>query len=112
MYKVHNQQQSLPTSITATVPDDAPTAGATHVTSDRWLEKYGCGQYAKSIFYKGPLLYTDTVDNKTCTSFTNVFKRNIKKLLLDMQSSEDPNEWQHTNHKLYNIAGLRRSDRN
>ena len=111
MYKLHKQPQSLPPSIIATVPENAPTTGSTHNTSDNWLKKYSGGQYAKSIFYKGPLLYSDIANEKLCANFTNVFKRNIKKMLLDMQSTGDPNEWQYTNNKLYNIIGLRRSKR-
>lgn len=112
MYKLHTQPQSLPPSIAEIFPADAPTYGSTHVTSSEWLKKYSSGGYNKSIFYKGPLLYVDFANNALCSTFPNTYKRMVKTLLLSAQSGGDPNEWQYTNHKLYSLAGLRRSKRN
>ena len=106
------QPQSLPPSIVEIFPADAPTYGSTHVTSSEWLRKYSSGGYNKSIFYKGPLLYADIANNELCSTFPNTYKRMVKTLLLSAQSGGDPNEWQYTNHKLYSLAGLRRSKRN
>ena len=41
----------------------------------------------------------------------NAYKKNVKRMLLELQNKGDVNEWQADNFLLYNISGLRKSAR-
>ena len=40
------------------------------------------------------------------------YKTDLKKVILNLQGSGEPTEWQSDNFPLYNISGLRKSNRN
>ena len=116
MHKINHLHLSLPSAVKETVPINAPKVGDDHVSCQDWLKKFGNPFHNKSIFYKGPLLAIDTITAPLATSntlFSNIkpYKNNVTKMLLSLQSTGDPNEWQADNFLLYNIKGLRRSTR-
>ena len=118
MHKISTFRKLLPQSLKETIPDNTPTAIANDDTFDQnsnWLDKFGSHAYKNSLFYKGPLLYIDGKFSETrspaaCLSM-NIFKRNVKNSLLKHQSSGENDEWQANNFPLFNITGLRRSNR-
>ena len=46
----------LPRSVRKTVAENSPLPGATHESSNEWLQNLSCHLYTRSVFYKGPLL--------------------------------------------------------
>ena len=113
MHKAQCYPSLLPQSIRETIPLDSPIAGSTHETCESWLKKYSNFNYSKSLFYKGPLLLSGTqvMGRLPLTSFLSIklFKTNVKKEILSLQSSGETCEWHHSNFVIYNIDGLRRS---
>lgn len=111
-YRLH-YNHFLPSSVRKLIPASAPKINATHETNTEWYELYSTGNYAKSIFYKGPLLFTDIVDNELLRSDTYLaFRNSVKNILLGIQSAGESEEWLPDNFKLFNIRGLRHSPRN
>ena len=116
MHKINNFERLLPISIRETIANDAPSRGSDHVTCQGWLAEFGTNSYRNSLFFKGPLLYIDPACSQLLSSPTsilsvNAYKTNLKRLLLDIQNKGDRNEWQSDNFLLYNINGLRKSER-
>ena len=114
MYKIHNFATQLPTSVRDTIPNNAPTAGSTHVTCADWLAEYNYCKYRNSIYFKGPLLFRDMsyeADTLNTCFTTTSLKNKIKSISRQLQKQGDATEWQPENFKLYNINGLRQSDR-
>ena len=115
MHKVNQLPRELPNSIRETIPQNAPCANPDYVNCQEWLAEYGTTIHNKSIFYKGPLLYSDYIIKRplspsSCISI-NAYKINVKRDLLDVQAQGDVDEWQNNNFLLYNICGLRKSKR-
>ena len=116
MHKIYCFPSQLPVSIRNTIPDNAPSDSfeLSHETCSAWLERYNNQIYRNSIFFKGPLLYTDMSNSypnwNSCFS-TNSLKKNIKRILREIQAKGDNVEWQADNFKLYNIQGPRKSKR-
>ena len=114
MYKINKFTSHLPVSIRETIPNNAPTTGSTYHTCADWLTKYNYCKHRNSIYYKGPLLFTEfSSENETwntCFTITSL-KSRIKRNLHEIQSRGEPLEWQSKNFKLYEINGLRKSDR-
>ena len=116
MHKVHNFPQSLPLSVRGTIASDAPKHGNSHSECLEWLQKFGSPCYSKTVFYKGPLIYSDdkyshVISPATLISF-KVYRKRVRELLLKAQTQGDAYEWQFSNFALNNISGLRRSERN
>ena len=113
---IHQFPDTLPLSITNLIPHDAPSpTSVTDYCSD-WYTRYNSLPFNKSVFFKGPILYTDfiyTLLNSEYSPYTSKasFKKLIKKQLLDLQGAGDEQEWEGNNFKLTAIAGLRRSER-
>ena len=114
MYKINNFPDSLPTSIVETISTNAPIIGSTHEDCTDWLSEFSYTKYQNSIYYKGPLLFTEIASaNKNinlCYSDSSL-KSSIKTTLREIQKQGDAMEWQSVNFKLYNISGLRKSSR-
>ena len=118
MHKVYNFPQSLPSSVRDTISINAPKIGEidNHSDYDKWQKEFGAPCYSKTIFYKGPLLYSDdkyshVISPASLLSF-KVYRNRIKNILLIAQTEGDEIEWQFSNFALNNIAGIRRSKRN
>ena len=110
----HLDIRELPDSVAATIHNDAPRPGSdvTHETNGEWHAKYSTHYFQSSIFYKGPLLFMDLVDNQLLCLVSKVsIKTTVKRTLITIQSSGNTEEWQAENFKLYNISGLRKSQR-
>ena len=115
IHKVQNLPQTLPMSVRDTIPSDAPTHGSDHEMCGEWLKTYGSNSFSKSVFFKGPLLSMDQKFVELITPATKqsykLYRNNAKKLLLKLQNQGDTDEWQADNFVLYNVAGLRKSNR-
>ena len=115
MHKVNNFPQSLPISVRDTIPSDAPTYGADHETCEEWLKTYGNNCFSKSVFFKGPMLSIDQKFVELMTPITKhsykTYRNKAKKLLLKLQNQGDIDDWQADNFILYNVSGLRKSNR-
>ena len=113
MHKIKNYPTLLPKLVLKTIADDCPISGSTHESCQSWLKIYGNYHYSKSLFFKGPLLLSgcDINSNLPTESFRSfkVYRNNVKRELLNIQSSSDACEWQNSNFTLYNITGLRKS---
>ena len=113
MFKVEHFPCLLPLSIRKTISKHSPKPESTHITCDNWLKIYNNYHYSKSLFYKGPLLFSQSTINKNlspiCFHSIKAYKRDIKTALLQIQSSGLVDEWQSDNFILYNISGLRKS---
>ena len=116
MYKCSRQRDqichTLPNSVVATIRNDAPTCGSTHETNKDWLETYSTRSFTRSLFFKGPLLFTDMVQIEMLSQSVVSFKKSVIKTLLVLQGGGESEEWLNQNFKLYNICGLRKSTRN
>ena len=79
------------------------------------MSKYENHIYLKSIFYKGPLIAATPQLAELVTPASllnmNVFKNNVKKSMLKIQSEGDDDTWIPDNFPLFNISGLRKSTR-
>ena len=114
MYKINKFMSELPVPVREAIATDAPTAGSTYETCASWLETYNNNIYRNSIFFKGPLLFAEfstTCEKCNLCYCTPSLKNRIKSSLHSTQSEGDPSEWQPTNFTIYNIKGLRRSER-
>ena len=105
----------MPLSIRTTISNESPEYNSTEETCKNWLETYNNHIYRKSVFFKGPLLYiSDNIYSKldpATVNSLNSFKNNLKKELLNVQSSGIQNEWLSENLHLYNLSGLRKSNK-
>ena len=117
MHKIYclDHSSSIPSSVSATIPGNAPRNGNDHVSCQEWLAEYGTTYYRNSIFFKGPLLCNDPKYKELCTPTAllsvKAFKNNVNRMLLQLQRLGDEQEWQSNNFWLYSIKGLRTSDR-
>ena len=112
MFRIHRHPETLPISMVNLIHENAPIPGSDYESCSQWLTQYNTGPYARSFFSKGPLLFAELANKINCTA-NNVgsTKTRLKLILLTMQGSGDTDIWQSENLKLYNIEGLRRSER-
>lgn len=113
MYKICNNSSLLPPSVANTISTEAPTPQTSTDYNSEWYSQYNSTPYNASSFFKAPLLYTDITINSTELNehSLNTYKNTVKRYLLSVQSSGDPEEWCTNNFKLTSMAGLRRSAR-
>ncbi len=113
MHKIKQFSTQLPESVKNLMPDNIPHIESTHETSSDWLQIYGTQYFNTSVFFKGPLLYISQL-NLNATSLKslfslNIYKSDVKKALLEQQSSGDNSDW--PSFLLHSIPGLRKSTR-
>ena len=115
MHKLKNFPNSLPLSVLNTVIPVDPLHDLKYELCQDWLDKFGTLSYRKSIFFKGPLLSIDPACLQLSTTIKKLsikaYKNEVKRMLLDIQTQGNADEWQVDNFLLYNIAGLRKSAR-
>ena len=116
MHKARHFPLDLPRSVIKTIAENSPLPGATHESSNDWLQNLSYYLYIRSVFYKGPLLSIIPEISELVTPPTlfnaKIYKKYIRKALIKYQSSGDAEEWQSGNFLLSNIPGLRKSPRN
>ena len=116
MHKARHFPLDLPRSVRKTVAKNSPLPGATHESSNEWLQNLSYYLYTSPVFYKGPLLSIIPEISELVTPPTlfnaKIYKKNVQKALIKYQSSGDAEEWQSGNFLLFNIPGLRKSPRN
>ena len=117
MNKVHNFPHLLPSSVRQTISSDSPSPTTlTEYTSD-WYTTHNRTPYNTSLFFKGPLLYTSITAERNIGHDTvqhvssSAYKYDIGAYLHNVQSSGNSTEWLAENFKLYNVVGLRKSER-
>ena len=115
MHRVINFPTSYPYSIISLIPIadmPAPKSSSDHNSCHEWTTKYSGFGFGSSIFFKGPLVTLSDPYIKALTSASYVtfhsHKNYVKSILLDLQDEGD-DCW--PPFLLYNIQGLRRSDR-
>ena len=115
MHKVNQFPFLLPDSVRNTISPNTPGVDSNFDSSHEWLAEFGTHVYNKSIFFKGPLIYIDSIHHKPLTASAclsiKAYKSTTTRTLLEIQSSGQTEEWQADNFLLYNIKGLRRSSR-
>ena len=115
MYKLNKFPNSLPVSVIDTVRLVEPLHDTNYESCQEWLDVYGTHTYRKSIFFKGPLMSIghECMQLITPTNKLSIkaYKNEVKRMLLDIQTRGNVDEWQMDNFLLYNIAGLRKSAR-
>ena len=115
MHKVNQFPFLLPDSVRNTISPNTPGVDSNFDSSHEWLAEFGTHVYNKSIFFKGPLIYIDSIRHKPLTASAclsiKAYKSTTTRTLLEIQSSGQTEEWQADNFLLYNIKGLRRSSR-
>ena len=117
MNKIANFPRTLPSSVSSTIPDSAPSRlfPATHETCTAWLDKYNTQNYRTSVFFKGPLMYIDQAVDRVITpksvQSVKAFKTESKRVMLNLQKEGSDNDWSETKFLLYNLSGLRKSNR-
>ena len=116
VHKTRHFPLDLPRSVRKTIAENSPLPGATHESSNEWLQNLSSYLYTRSVFYKGPLLSVIPEISELVTSPTllnaKIYKKDVRKALVKYQSSGDAEEWQSGNFLLFNIPGLRKSPRN
>ena len=63
-HKAKNFPSLIPSSVKSTISEDSPEPGSTYETCENWLKTYGNHVYAKSVFFKGPLILANSVINE------------------------------------------------
>ena len=115
MHKVNQFPLLLPDSVRNTISPNAPGVDSTFVSSQEWLAEYGTHVYNKSIFFKGPLIYIDSVRNKPLTASACLSIKAYKSIttctLIELQSSGQTDDWRADNFLINMINGLRKSSR-
>ena len=113
--KVRTFPLTLPDSIRSTIRHDAPSHTSTLETCREWESDFNTNIYRPTVFFKGPLLTTIdeigsglSMDNKY--NFYQ-FKSKTKARLREVQNAGDEIEWEAHNFILFNISGLRKSNR-
>ena len=115
--KIHVYPNMLPVSVRQTVSPDSPSPNLTSTDyHNEWFTKYSSTPYNTSIFFKGPLLYTNIMNNNSELNISNIFKpesykRSIKTYIIKTQSSGNNIEWVSENFLLTNLPGIRKSTR-
>ena len=98
-----------------TIADNSPSPLNILHHSSEWYQKHNTPTFRMSVFFKGPLLYTDIIcTNNDVIDCSNLirYKTNVKFYLLkDIQCLGSPDEWTPNNFTLYSIIGLRSSGR-
>ena len=115
MHKINNFPRSFPNSILELIPSNAPIPGSNYENSATWLEKYEffCPQYRRSIFNKVPLLWMNPINQDIIEHASllliKAYKKSVHSLIQTLQSNGNSEDW--PNFLLFNIDGLRKSDR-
>ena len=115
-YKLHHSPETIPQTIKHLIPPTAPNPENVVDYSSDWYTIYNSYPYNKSIFFKGPILFTDIVNEEherySHTTNSVSVKKITKKILLNTQKAGNEEEWETSNFKLMELTGLRRSKRN
>ena len=113
LHKAKHFHSLVPSSVRSTISEESPGPGSNYETCENWLKIYGNHIYAKSLFFKGPLILANSKINENLSpaSFVTLkaYKSNVKQALLIRQGDGDVNVWQTNNYVLYNTSGLRKS---
>ena len=116
MHKARHFPLDLPRSLRKSVAENSPLPGATHESSNEWLQNLSYHLYTRSVFYKFPLLSIIPKISELVTPPTllnaKIYKKRCTKNLDKMSVLRDAEEWQSGNFLLFNIPGLRKSPRN
>ena len=114
LHKARNIPSLIPISVRSTISKESPEPGSNYESCTDWLKAYGNHIYAKSLFFKGPLIMANSMMHESLPSASFVtlkaYKTNLKQALLVRQGDGDVNEWHTDNFVLYITSGLRKSN--
>ena len=108
MHKVKYFKELLPISINQCIDLESPVINDDIEAHSRWYSEVNTEHFRKSVFLKGPLMYSQS-KIKDISASCNSIKRFLKSSLLDQQSSGENEQW--PTFQLYSINGIRRSSR-
>ena len=118
MNNVFRYPHTLPNYVTDTISRNVPSRilGGFTESNYEWFNSHNTSLYRNSIFFKGPLLYIeaslDEVFNIFSCQSAKAFKSQSKKTIMKLQIGTDVNDWAATRFPIFEISGLRRSERN
>ena len=94
----------------STIDKHSPISGVDTESNFEWLQNFNTHIFRPSVFFKGPLLsiLPQIMEQLTAPCFLNyqIYKTNIKRKLLEIQSNGNEEDWLAENFILYNIPGL------
>ena len=119
MHKHNEFKNLIPPPVFDIISHEAPMYNHINANIIEWMNRYNTAKLRNSISFKGPLFYLNYVPlflEKTrvkhpCLVSHNAFKKHIKSLVLSIQSSGNPIEWEGTNTPLYYVPGMPRAVR-
>ena len=101
VHKTRHFPLDLPRSVRKTIAENSPLPGATHESSNEWLQNLSYYLYTRSVLYKGPLLSVISEISELVTPPTllnaKIYKKDVRKAFVKYQSSGDAEEWQSGN---------------
>ena len=110
LHKTRYFPRALPESINSTIDKHSPISGVDTESNFEWLQNFNTHIFRPSVFFKGPLLsiLPQIMEQLTAPCFLNyqIYKTNIKRKLLEIQSNGNEEDWLAENFILYNIPGL------
>ena len=114
MYKYH-YSDNLPQSVRDTVDKNAPkfTVDEANVLIDQWYSSLNNVLYRNSLFFKGPLLFSDPKLTALVTPLITAqsIKHRAKKLFLEFEHLGNPDDWNDSYFLIHNIQAIRKSKR-
>ena len=113
LHKTRHFPRALPESINDTIHKYSPATETVSETNLEWMQNHNNHIFRPSVFFKGPLLsiIPQILEQLTPPCFLNykIYKTNIKRKLLEIQSNGKEDDWLANNFLLYNIPGLRKT---
>ena len=115
MNKYHYQPDNLPKSVSDLIDNDAPKycLDETDDPAQRWFAKHNTSIYRNSLFFSGPMIYTDPELKNLVRPNPGIsnFKNMVKNILLKFEHREDPEKWEDSKFFIHEIQGIRKSKR-
>ena len=118
MNNIFRYAHTLPKYVADTISCNVPSRSLDGFTESNfeWFNSHNTHSYRNSIFFKGPLLFIETSFDEafniaSCQS-AKAFKSHSKKTIMKLQIGTDANDWETTRFPIFEISGLRRSERN
>ena len=113
LHKTRHFPRSLPESINETINKFSPVPGDDPEDYLEWSQKFNNHIFSPSVFFKGPLLtiipQISEQITPPCLLNYKIYKSNIRRKLLEIQSNGNEDDWLAENFLLYNITGFRKT---
>ena len=117
MNKIFHYPNLLPKFVADTISKNVPSRNQSIISESNyeWFNNHNTTSFRTSISFKGPLLFVEASINETfdivsCQSI-RAFKSQCKRTILKLQMEGDVNDWSSSRFPIFEISGLRRSER-